>query len=728
MGEQSVLDYFLFNLMPVLPQVKLYPRLSIENSRRVRELAHSIQFELLKSGGKRMERHLQQVVGPWLASLYDRDRHIAKEASEYITHFLKTDDRVLSFWKRSQPQVLEYAQEAFHETPQTLSDERTMSSDDVQAKYFRVIESSITLVTNLLLKLDSKEILKQEDMYKEYLSNNKELWALAASADAHVRRRTCDLLSVCMVKLSPIIEGDLGIISHAFIAEALRSSQSSSALSLLEALQRLTLKHPQVWTSLYKGKKSSLLRLRTFVEKGSQGGSPMYWEKLGLLLQDLPEGVLPSNLDASTEFLQSFRRGITHREEPRNNLPAAWSSYLSNVRLTVKKLHDPVQQSQLLQKSIYPLFEQHLHPTLENDKWSVGSSTEALVKAYNICASENYTDSEKSFEDEWQRLADEFMSRILTSLPEQSKDYEKSQRTVVAESHRWFRFVEAVLNSDPTDDRSKHLLVLLSSKIVAASITAVVNRNGKPYSAAATVEAALELAPLMVKSSPEIFDAVKGFLEHHLLELMFSRSSDYLVSILNQVRLISDQEATFDHLWQLAIDGLLEVPDDANKSRVITAIISNSASATLAQADSRLQEFLSGAILTAVRGDTETWNLLKTSFIFGLLTESSSTSVIYQIINLLDTYETRQSALEALNFISERQPTLLRRESGFHVLMITKLLALTELSDPVLASGAKTLRARIDAPTRKEENGVLQDPVLHVIRDNLETASPQSLR
>ena len=370
--------YFLLNLMAVLQQVKLYPRLSIENSRRVRELAHSIQFELLKSEGRRMERHLQQVVGAWLASLYDRDRHIAKEASEYIAHFLKTDERVLSFWKRSQPQVLEYAQEAFHETPQTLSDERTMSADDVQAKYFRVVESSIALVTNLLLKLDSNEILKQEDMYKEFLSNNKKLWSLAASDDAHVRRRICDLLTACMVKLSPIIEADLEIISHAFIAEALRGSQSSSALSLLEALRRLTSKYPQVWTSLYKGKKSSLLRLRTFVEKGSQGGPPMYWEQLGLLLQALPDGVLPSDLETSNEFLQSFRNGITHREEPRNNLPAAWSSYLESVQLMVKKLSDPMPQSHLLQKSIYPLFEQHLHPTLENDKWSVGSSTEAV--------------------------------------------------------------------------------------------------------------------------------------------------------------------------------------------------------------------------------------------------------------------------------------------------------------------------------------------------------------
>jgi hypothetical protein len=395
----------------------------------------------------------------------------------------------------------------------------------------------------------------------------------------------------------------------------------------------------------------------------------------------------------------------------------------------VKKLSDPILQSRLLQKSIYPLFEQHLHPTLENDKWSVGSSTEALVKAYDICASEQYTDSDTSFVDQWQRLADEFISRILTSLPEQSKEYEKSQRTVVAESYRWFRFVEAVLNSDPADDRSNHLLVSLSSKIVTTSITATVSRNGKPYSAAATVEAALELAPSMVKSSPKTFDAVKGFLEDHLLELIFSRSSDYLVSILNQVRLISEKEATFDHLWELAINGLLELPDDANKSRVITALISNSASARLAQANSRLQEFLSSTILTGVRGDIEAWNILKASFTFDLLTESSSTSVIYQIINLLDTSEARQGALDALNFISERQPNLLRRESSFRVMMITKLLALTELSDPVLASGAKTLRVRIDAPAKtREENGAQQDPVLHVIRENLETASPQSLR
>jgi len=49
--EEAILDAW----------VDLYPRISIDDSRRVRELSHILQFELLKSARKRMESIYQRL-------------------------------------------------------------------------------------------------------------------------------------------------------------------------------------------------------------------------------------------------------------------------------------------------------------------------------------------------------------------------------------------------------------------------------------------------------------------------------------------------------------------------------------------------------------------------------------------------------------------------------------------------------------------------------------------
>jgi len=316
-----------------------------------------------------------------------------------------------------------------NETPQSLSDERTMTPEDLLAKYFRVVGSSMSLVVNLLEKLSLNDIVRNQDKYNDFLSNNKKLWAFASCEDSFVRRTTFQLLEVCLDKQQSIVKADLDIISQAFILEALRVSQSSSALQLLQALAKLTSQYPIVWTSAYKGGKPPMSRLRHFVEKGSQGGPVTYWQSLKSLLKLLPPEVLPSDAASSLEFLNSFRNGIGSREEPRSNVEEAWNSYFETVTVLADKFTDSATKARVYQNALYPVFEQYLHPSTENSKWSVGNNLSALSKAYEICVS-----SFDAFSTEWDRLATDFIKRLTTSLPEQSKDYHKSQSAVLAES------------------------------------------------------------------------------------------------------------------------------------------------------------------------------------------------------------------------------------------------------------------------------------------------------
>ena len=717
--EEAILDAW----------VELYPRVSIDDSRRVRELSHILQFELLKSARKRMEKHIPKIVGTWLAGTYDRDRAVSRAAGDGIGSFLDNEKKVALFWKRCQVQILDYAMEAINETPQTLSDERTISTEDAQAKYFRVVGSSLSLVLNLLSKLDSDDIKKYQEEYDKFLSHNKKLWAFVSCEDAFVRRTTSQLLEVCLDKKTATVDANLDIISHAFIAEGLRASQSSSTYQLLQTLTKLTSQFSHVWTTAYKGKKSALSKLRNFVEKGSQGGPADYWTTLTLLIASLPEIVLPTTSEGSIDFMNAFRNGITCREEPRTNAPVAWKAYFQVITTIASRITHPVDVQRFFETSAYAVFRQYLHPTVENSQWNIKGSIGPLVAAYKVCSGSQ--DSESSFRKEWEKLADEFTERLNTSLPEQSKDYHKSQDAVVAESHRWFSFVSSILN-DAQVGKYGNQLVAPSIKIVASAIAAENNRNGKPYSAAATIEAAIRLTPKLFELSPELLHKVANSLGYAVPKLITSPSSKYLLSSLFLLRTLPGQVPLFEEIWRSTLDSLLGLPPGEKKMSCIVALISSDVVSKLCQQNPELQRLFSAYAAKAVHENEEVqaWPLFEAAITFNLLAKQTETQLLDQIIGGLDDQisETRvTSSLKALEFIAKMRPTLLKRDNKSYVTLVTKLLALTELSETDIPSRASLLRNALEGAEKTEIEGEHASPMLHVIRQNLEIATPQSL-
>jgi len=717
--EEAILDAW----------VDLYPRISIDDSRRVRELSHILQFELLKSARKRMEKHIPKIVGSWLAGTYDRDRAVSRAAADGIGSFLDNGKKVALFWKRCQVQILDYAMEAINETPQTLSDERTISAEDAQAKYFRVVGSSLSLVLNLLSKLEADDIKKYQEEYDKFLFNNKKLWAFISCEDAFVRRTISQLLIVCLDKQTATVESDLEIISHAFIAEGLRASQSSSAYQLLLALTRLTSQYSQAWTTAYKSKKTALSKLRNFVEKGSQGGPADYWRTLMSLFVSLPYSVLPTTADGSIDFMNAFRNGITCREEPRTNAPEAWNSYFQVVTTIGSRLPHPVDVQHFFEKSAYVVFRQYLHPTVENSQWNMKSSTAPLIVAFRVCSSSN--DSKASFCKEWEKLAEALIERLNTSLPEQSKEYHRSQDAVVAESHRWFNFMLSILGDEQSIKHADQL-VGPTVKIIESAFAAENGRNGKPYSAASIIEAAVRLTPQLFELSPDLLSSYASSLGYTVPNLITSPSSKYLVSALYFYRSLPGQQPLFETIWQSTLDILLNFPPGDERMSAIVALISNKNVSGLCQRNSDLQRLFSASAAKAVHENEEAqaWSLFEAAIMFDLLAKRTETQLLDQVIGGLEDQvsETRvTSSLRALEFIAKVRPSLIKADHKIYVALITKLLALTELSGTEVHSRASLLRGVLEQTEKTETDGKETSPIIHVIRENLETASPQSL-
>ena len=94
---------------------------------------------------------MPKAVGAWLAGLYDNDRSVARAAQAAFDKVFSTAEKKCSVWRVYERPILGFVQDAVvRETAQTLSDERSVSPDDADAKYARVVATGLCVLLNLL--------------------------------------------------------------------------------------------------------------------------------------------------------------------------------------------------------------------------------------------------------------------------------------------------------------------------------------------------------------------------------------------------------------------------------------------------------------------------------------------------------------------------------------------------------------------------------------------------
>ncbi|KAI0477955.1 hypothetical protein F4859DRAFT_43090 [Xylaria cf. heliscus] len=713
---------------PVLEAwVQLYPRVSIDNSRRVRELAHTLQFELMRSARKRMEKNVPKVVGPWLAGTFDRDRAVSRAAAEGLSSFLTTPEKIAQFWKRCQQQILDYADGAIKETPETLSDRRSTNSDDADAKYFRVLAGSLALVLNLLQQLSHMEMEKCMGTYDAFFENDK-VWASAILNDANVRRLASQLLLACVEKRRGRVEADLSRISKVFVLEGLKSNQIGSITEYIDALITVTLNYPTVWTSDYRSKKTPVSRLRIFLESGSQGGPPQYWAKLTQLMETIPGGILPEDTDSAMEFLKSLRKGITNRDEPRTNAIEAWSAYLRLARRFLQTVSSGEARLRLCQETIFPLTAHYLFPSPETSGWSSGSQLPILIKAYTSTTTLPFEDLLEVTEIEWVRLKDELKNHIRNSLPESSKEHHKSQKSVAEEGGRWFslagRISDAHEKTVAGDRPIPDILTQLSLDLLEEGLRLLKIRNWKPFGAALVVESAFKQASLLFKTPSSvhgILDQLNNCLVEGREEFLKSSSAPHILSSITLLGQIPQCHSEFENIWKSSVSVVMECLDTAEAVPALSKLISSTQAAVIALQNPSLQnELIRRCIMCAVGSAGSSWELFNNVFTFGALSETASSRLTKELINRITNSlgEPNEGVLRALQIIAEKRKEILTQDEEVHMILVTSLLSLSEKGrSPEVA----VLQALLDNSSSGTSNAHI------LIQQNINNASPNSL-
>lgn len=703
-------------------QVKVYPRLSIDSERRVRQLAQTLLGNIAVKCGKRIARHMPKIAGPWLAGAQDSDKAAAKAAQDALKKTFNTPEKLQNVAKAFQQPILEYCRDAvLNESVQTLSDERAISADDAEATYSRVIATSVAVIANLLKDLSLEEIEKHQETYDALIGERK-IWEFAAYKDVVVRRYVHRLLRACLAKQKTAVERNLSTISQAYIEKALHSDQTGSTYDLIQALVDLTDTFPQAWTLRYKGKKAASERLRQGLKKGSQAGTADFWITVWTLFTKLPADILPRESVEVKKFLTSLRDGVNQRDE-RFNASAAWDTYFKITNLILANSSFTQDESEaIVQEMVLPVIEQYLRPSQGAAEWSITGAKAAWIVSKASLVQQVPSQLVQS----WPGYADKLIQEIRTSAPEQSKDFEKSQTTVAQAGERWSLLQSELLRGKyDLPNELKEVFGTATKEILQASLQLLQTRNGKPYGAAAVVDELLHHCGEMIIGDQELHSIISAFVLEGLPQLIFSPSQRQLFALLYRYQ----SNDNFTEAWNNVASSLANSPDSPEKLNAFKILLSSPGVKPVAEhaaQNTEIQTFLQRQYQLSI-GSGEQWaflaSVLRTTP--SVASPATSDSILADLTASLSISDKAVSALQGLEEISSGNRNVIKdfigKPSGGHLL--PNLLHLQESPDDSIAQKASIISKRIVGGTDKSSSQAILFDVIHQSLNNVSSDS-----
>ncbi|KAJ3154933.1 hypothetical protein HDU86_004452 [Geranomyces michiganensis] len=163
------------NLLPAWP--KAYNRLSADADRRVRETTGAVHLALVNKARKQLAPHLKELIGSWLCATHDPYKEVSRLASTaFKTAFPNKHAEVMAF---CQPEILQFITDnLLVQTPETMSDPRFVSTEDMKSRYARVVSSSLAMLAVLIELLPDDTKAREASTYMSLYDNDK-FWKLA---------------------------------------------------------------------------------------------------------------------------------------------------------------------------------------------------------------------------------------------------------------------------------------------------------------------------------------------------------------------------------------------------------------------------------------------------------------------------------------------------------------------------------------------------------------------
>lgn len=218
----------------------MYGKLVLEVDRRVRLIANQVHVLITTNAKKRLAPLLKDFVGPWMLSMHDQSKDVAKVANQAFETVFSTEKRlgVMSF---CQKEILDYVTDMLlYKTAETLSDVRYVSKEDMMAKYARVVASSFQVVSNLISKLSIEERAKCQAEYDVILDDTTMWKKFATHGNPVIRKALYQFIRTLLLSWIDMIESRLDIICPHFYASVFTEKDMSTHSDMWDAFLLMT--------------------------------------------------------------------------------------------------------------------------------------------------------------------------------------------------------------------------------------------------------------------------------------------------------------------------------------------------------------------------------------------------------------------------------------------------------------------------------------------------------
>jgi hypothetical protein len=708
--EDAVLDIW----------VAVYPRISIDSTRRVRILAQTVQGLISSTVGKNLARHMPKLAGPWLLGSYDTDKGVASVAQSSLAQVFSSE-KLLAVRRAYQSQILETCIDIIEkETSKTLSDERVVSQEEATAKYDRIVAGALGLLGSLLINLDEADRKKEAEKYSVLLTDKK-LWGLISSEDGSVRRGINQLLRTCLEQQDIEAVLNLATLSAAYVEKALQSDQNGTASDLIRTLAFLTSKLPTIWTQNWKGKKAPYVRLRAFLKAGSRGASITYWREVSNMLRLIPKEAFPTAAEDAQQLLDAYRQGITGKSELKTYLKPGTLGYLEAVPSVTSNISNDDDRLTVLSNTVFPIIESFVLFGPEA-KWSIAldGGSHVISQALNIDGVPLIV------RKEWKRITESLIERIKKSLPETSKDFYKASQDSVKESGlRWAlaaKEIAGIASERVTVEANIVILLRESLQLCKA-------RNGKPYGATVTVQVLLKYLNDLVWNDSECAKLLDVFIADVLPPLYISPSTTALSAILLSAR----ERPYFEAAWSTCLENVVAADDYPTKTLAFTELLSiakQSGNVSILE-NSAVDDLIGAQLGVAVSHDAN-WDSL--AHVLAAVSDEKATNALSTMTSqlTLDNSEAK-TTLHGLSMIGKSEPRLLEKflASSNGKALLSSVLRLTEAHDDGVALAAADLNILLHKSSSGSQISGLSsnknNRMSDVIRTGIATASPGSV-
>ncbi|XP_014468985.1 PREDICTED: E3 ubiquitin-protein ligase listerin [Dinoponera quadriceps] len=318
-------------MLPFWP--RLYCVLSIDIDHRVREAVQLAHAAVVKRVGRGIAMYLKQLAGAWFTSQYDTYPSAASAATNSFNSTFPP-------WKlvgaivHCQWEILMYINDNVTvRTAQTLSTQKSLTGEEMETKYQRVLVSSLQAYSSYFRKVPLREVETTSSIHEKILSSSK-FWKLAKHDGLPIKTAFFNALTSIMENAERLLRGEKKRIMTT-IMNSLDESEPGILSAVWESMLVAITKFDD-WYSVVSVDKLVLPKLWRVLRSGGQSCAGIVYPNLLPFVSQFPK------LSADTDqlyvnFFDNMRQGFSVKsvQVSRSEMQAVVTSFIECLRYSV---------------------------------------------------------------------------------------------------------------------------------------------------------------------------------------------------------------------------------------------------------------------------------------------------------------------------------------------------------------------------------------------------------